>query len=95
MTYRTPLIAGNWKMFKTCNEAVETAEQLLGLIHDVEATDIIIAPTFTSLALVSGVIANSRIALGSCPAMISRVSIFPNFHRRLGCAPLCFTPMGK
>lgn len=65
MAYRTPLIAGNWKMYKTCNEAVETAEKLLELVSDVETVDIMIAPTFTSLALVSKVIANSRIALGA------------------------------
>jgi triosephosphate isomerase len=65
MAYRTPLIAGNWKMYKTCNDAVETAEKLLDLVSDVETTDIMIAPTFTSLALVSKVIANSKIALGA------------------------------
>jgi len=65
MTYRTPLIAGNWKMYKTGNEAVDTAEKLLELVGNVETTDIMIAPTFTSLALVSKVIANSKIALGA------------------------------
>ena len=65
MTDRTPLIAGNWKMYKTGNEAVETAEKLLELVSDVETTDIMIAPTFTSLAQVSNIIANSKIALGA------------------------------
>jgi len=65
MEERTPLIAGNWKMYKTGNEAVETAEKLLELVSDVETTDIMIAPTFTSLALVSKVIGNSNIALGA------------------------------
>ena len=32
MTNRIPLIAGNWKMFKTCSEAVEAAEQLVKLV---------------------------------------------------------------
>jgi len=31
MENRTPLIAGNWKMFKTISEAVETSEQLVKL----------------------------------------------------------------
>lgn len=64
MDVRTPLIAGNWKMYKTCNEAVKTAEQLLERVNDIENVDIMIAPTFTSLALVSKVIANSKVALG-------------------------------
>lgn len=64
MNARTPLIAGNWKMYKTCNEAVKTAEQLLDLVNNIEKVDIMIAPTFTSLALVSKVVANSKVSLG-------------------------------
>ena len=64
MNVRTPMIAGNWKMYKTCNEAVKTAEQLLELVSDIENVDIMIAPTFTSLAIVSKVVANSNVSLG-------------------------------
>ncbi|MBF0378187.1 MAG: triose-phosphate isomerase [Desulfamplus sp.] len=50
---RTPLIAGNWKMFKTCSEAVETAKRLAELTQNITDMDIMIAPSFTSLVLVS------------------------------------------
>ncbi|MBF0574102.1 MAG: triosephosphate isomerase, partial [Desulfamplus sp.] len=50
---RTPLIAGNWKMFKTCSEAVETAKRLAELVQNITDINIMIAPSFTSLALVS------------------------------------------
>ena len=50
---RTPLIAGNWKMFKTCSEAVETANRLAELAQNITDMDIMIAPPFISLALVS------------------------------------------
>jgi len=50
---RTPLIAGNWKMFKTGPEAVATAERLTDLTRDTQDVDIMIAPTFLSLPLVS------------------------------------------
>lgn len=61
---RKPLIAGNWKMFKTCEEAVETARQLVKLVAD-NAVDVMIAPTFTSLMPVSDVVKGSCVALGA------------------------------
>ncbi len=65
MEYRIPLIAGNWKMFKSCNEAVDAATRLTELISDIDNIDIVIAPTFTSLAVVSNVIRDTRIDLGA------------------------------
>jgi triosephosphate isomerase len=65
MEYRIPLIAGNWKMFKTCNEAVDAATRLTELVSDIDNIDIVIAPTFTSLAVVSDVIRDTRIDLGA------------------------------
>ena len=41
-----PFIAGNWKMFKTGPEAVATAARLAELTSDVEAVEIMVAPTF-------------------------------------------------
>ena len=43
MGNRTPLIAGNWKMYKTTAEAVETARQLVDLTADVSDVDMMIA----------------------------------------------------
>ncbi len=65
MENRRPLIAGNWKMFKTCPEAVETARQLVKLIADNTAVDVMIAPPFTSLMPVSDVVKGSCVALGA------------------------------
>lgn len=65
MEGRRPLIAGNWKMFKTGSEAVETARALVELVADVTHVDIMIAPPFTALAQVSDVIRESRISLGA------------------------------
>ncbi|MFZ2632882.1 MAG: triose-phosphate isomerase [Desulfosalsimonadaceae bacterium] len=62
---RTPLIAGNWKMFKTANEAKEAAGQLIRLVADVKNIDIMIAPPFTSLTVVAEIIQNSQIGLGA------------------------------
>ena len=65
MINRIPLIAGNWKMFKTGNEAADTAKQLLTLVSDVENIDIMIAPPFTALMAVSEIIKDSRMGLGA------------------------------
>lgn len=65
MKNRVPLIAGNWKMFKTGSEAADTAKQLANLVSDVEDIDIMIAPPFTALAAVSEIIRDTRIDLGA------------------------------
>ena len=65
MGKRTPLIAGNWKMYKTASEAAETAQQLVDLTTDVTNVDIMIAPTFTALEAVSKVTAGSPVSLGA------------------------------
>ena len=65
MQNRTPLIAGNWKMYKTQAEAVETARQLVELTADVGAVDMMIAPTYTALDGVSRVLADSKVSLGA------------------------------
>lgn len=64
MENRKPFIAGNWKMFKTCPEAVETARQLAQLV-DKNTVDVMIAPQFTALVPVSDVIKGSCILLGA------------------------------
>ncbi len=50
MQNRKPLIAGNWKMFKTCVDAVETARQLTDLVAEISDSEVMIAPPFTALA---------------------------------------------
>lgn len=62
---RTPLIAGNWKMYKTGPEAVASAEQLAALCADVTGVDIMIAPTFLSLPLVAAAVKGSKLGIGA------------------------------
>ena len=65
MATRTPLIAGNWKMYKTNAEAVETAGRLVELVADTSGVDIMIAPVFTALDPVAKVVNGSRVDLGA------------------------------
>ncbi|WP_322494337.1 triose-phosphate isomerase [Chloroflexus sp.] len=62
---RTPLIAGNWKMYKTIGEATALVRDLLaglGLLADREA---IVCPPFTALAAVAPLVAGSQLGLGA------------------------------
>jgi triosephosphate isomerase len=60
---RRPLIAGNWKMFKTVAEAVSLVEALRAdLRNDV---DTLVAPPFTALTSVARALADSRIGLAA------------------------------
>ncbi|CAB5110571.1 Triosephosphate isomerase (EC [Olavius algarvensis associated proteobacterium Delta 3] len=65
MGNRTPLIAGNWKMYKTCPEAVNAAERLAGLIPGGLNVDVMIAPAYTALFPVADVLRGSIVALGA------------------------------
>ena len=62
---RTPLIAGNWKMFKTVHEAVVFAKELRQLVHGVSGVDIVLAPPFTALHAVAEAARASEIAVAA------------------------------
>jgi triosephosphate isomerase len=53
MIYRKKIIAGNWKMHKTQNEAKALVKDLLLEIGKFDAADIVLCPPFTALAAVS------------------------------------------
>jgi len=65
MNNRRPFIAGNWKMYKTSAEAVETAKKLAGLVSGVINIDVMIAPPFTALSQVHEAIKESSVMLGA------------------------------
>ena len=66
MTTRRPLIAGNWKMFKTPPEAREFADRLKPLVLDlIEDVDIMVAPPFTALTVVAEAFGDSGVHLGA------------------------------
>ncbi|NOY69775.1 MAG: triose-phosphate isomerase [Deltaproteobacteria bacterium] len=65
MTQRKPLIAGNWKMNKTCAEAMDTARTLVSLVSDVKDVEVMITPPFTALAQVADIIASTPVELGA------------------------------
>ena len=53
MTARRPLIAGNWKMYKTGSEAVDFVKAFKSVAAEISDVEILIAPPFTALDLVA------------------------------------------
>ena len=62
---RRPIIAGNWKMNKTTAEARDLAAKLAPLVAGVKDRDIVLAPAFTALSTVAGVITGTNMALSA------------------------------
>jgi triosephosphate isomerase len=62
---RTPIIAGNWKMNKTSDEAVELVEALKEPLAAVEGVDKVVCPTFVCLPAVKAAIGDAEIGLGA------------------------------
>ena len=64
-TNRKPIIAGNWKMYKTSADAVALVNALKKEVAGITQSQIIVCPPFTALAAVAGALAGSNIQLGA------------------------------
>jgi triosephosphate isomerase (TIM) len=60
---RKPVIAGNWKLYKTKNEALALIEELAPLIAGVTTVEVVVAPVFTVLPTLLGAVAGTGISL--------------------------------
>ncbi len=62
---RTPLIAGNWKMYKTVGEATLLVRELLAGLGELTDREAIVCPPFTALAAVAPLLTNTPLGLGA------------------------------
>jgi triosephosphate isomerase (TIM) len=62
---RKPVIAGNWKMYKTGSEVADTIRALRREVDGYEAAEVIVCPPFTSLASAAAALEGSTIGLGA------------------------------
>jgi triosephosphate isomerase len=62
---RTPLIAGNWKMFKTVREAVAFVSDLKGRLANIAGVEALVAPTFPALQAVANALAGSPVGVAA------------------------------
>jgi triosephosphate isomerase len=67
---RKPVIAGNWKMFKTVSDSVATAVALKPLVANANHCEIVVAPVFTALKSVADRLegSNIKVAAQNCAA---------------------------
>ncbi len=62
---RKPVIAGNWKMYKTRSEVADTIRALRREVDGYEAAEVVICPPFTGLAAAAAALEGSTIRLGA------------------------------
>jgi triosephosphate isomerase len=62
---RTPLIAGNWKMFKTIRESVAHVTELRTRLSGKSGVDVVVAPTFPALHAVAAALEGSSIGVAA------------------------------
>src|SRR5258705_1709241 len=58
---RKPVIAGNWKMYKTLSEAVDTALALKPLVANANHCEVVVAPVFTAIKTVADRLEGSNV----------------------------------
>jgi triosephosphate isomerase len=62
---RRPFIAGNWKMYKTIEEAVALVQELRAALDGFEGCDVAVCPPFPALVIVRQALKGSAIGLGA------------------------------
>ena len=62
---RRPLIAGNWKMFKTVQEAFVFAKELRPLVKDIADVEIVVGPPFLAVHTVAEALRNANVGVAA------------------------------
>jgi triosephosphate isomerase len=62
---RTPVIAGNWKMNKTIEEAVDLVREMRLELNEVQGVDKVLCPPFTALTAVKELLEPTTVKLGA------------------------------
>lgn len=62
---RTPIIAGNWKMHMTVDEAVKFVQELAPKLADYSSVERVVCPTFVSLAAVAAALKGTPVKVGA------------------------------
>ena len=62
---RKPVIAGNWKMYKTIAEAVDFVEKIKPVAAKADHCEVVVAPPFTALAAAAHAAKSSKVAVAA------------------------------
>jgi len=87
---RRPILAANWKMYKTQAEASAFAKEFLPLVAAATDVDVVIAPPFTALPALAAALAGARVLLAAQNVHPEEQGAFtgeiaPGMLRELGC----------
>jgi len=73
---RKKLIVGNWKMYKTPQEALQLAKSLKIKLTDIRKAAVVVCPPFIDIPIVHDVLKDSRIAVGAQNLYLHKVGAF-------------------
>jgi len=62
---RTPIIAGNWKMYKTVADAVKYVKEFRVMVKDIADVEIVVAPPFTAVHAAAEAARNSNVIIAA------------------------------
>ncbi|NTW97322.1 MAG: triose-phosphate isomerase [Oscillochloris sp.] len=87
---RTPIIAGNWKMYKTVAEGRELVAGLLAGLGEVADREVVVCPAYTALSAIGDQVAGTAISLGGQDVFYEAQGAFtgavaPQMLRDVGC----------
>jgi triosephosphate isomerase (TIM) len=88
---RKPVIAGNWKLYKTNQEAADLVAKLIPDVKKNRDVEIVVAPVFTALTTVKAIIYGSNIMLSGQDCFWEKEGAFtgevsPEFLVDAGCS---------
>ncbi|HEV8397821.1 MAG TPA: triose-phosphate isomerase [Vicinamibacterales bacterium] len=62
---RTPIIAGNWKMYKTVADTVKYVKEFRVMVKDISDVEIVVAPPFTAMHAAAEAARNSNVIIAA------------------------------
>ena len=69
---RKPLLAANWKMYKTVRDAVVYTQEFRRMVKDISDADIVLAPPFTALHAVADAARNAPLGVAGQPRGVAQ-----------------------
>jgi triosephosphate isomerase (TIM) len=73
---KLPLIAGNWKMYKTVRDTVKYIKEFRSLVKDVDDVEIVVAPSFMAVHAAAEAARNSNIGIAAQDLYYEREGAF-------------------
>ena len=73
---RMPLLAANWKMFKTSREAIGYVRELSSLVKTFDDVDVVVAPPYLSVAAAAEAARNTKVSIAAQNVYFEREGAF-------------------